>query len=316
MSTKKRKNLALLLKWIFGLFVLIFLFYKVGIKNVYKTLLMLNPFLFLIIILMYALLFVIGAVNVKILVDCTKKLNFLKIIRYYLLSWSIGLFVPGRIGEFSIIYFLKRDDVSIGEGTTISVLDKLTTIITVSFLAITGFFILPFFTRYEAIRLVFILVLVLFSLIFFIVTEKGRDIIKKYVLRRYSGKFAGFSKTFFHYIKNERLAILLNFVLTFIKWMIASFITYILFLSLGANLSFFYIVFIDAVVIIISLIPLTMSGLGVKEFAAVFLYQQIGAPAQITLSVYLVSTFLNYFVALIVYFTIGIKEKLVFRNQQ
>ena len=308
MSTKKRKNLALLLKWIFGLFVLIFLFYKVGIKNVYKTLLMLNPFLFLIIILMYTLLFVIGAVNVKILVDCTKKLNFLKILKYYILSWSVGLFVPGRIGEFSIIYFLKKEEIPIGKSSAIAIIDKLTTVITVSALAVVGFFVLPFFTRHEAIKLIILLVIAFSSIIFFIITDIGRKIIKKYVLKKYSEKCAGFSKTFFYYLEDKKLIIFLNTTLTLIKWLIASFITYILFLSFGINLNFFYIILIDAMVIILSLIPLTMSGLGIKESGAVFLYNQIGALPHVTLSVYVVSAFLNYLTALIAYFTFGIKR--------
>lgn len=290
-----KKGLKFFLKLSIGIVILFVLFYKIGFLEICKTIIKVNIYYLILVVLLYIFPFIIATLNIKILLDPIKVVNFWRLFKYYMLSWSIGLFVPGKIGEFSLIYFLKKADISVGQGTAVSIIDKIITAITLSFLTVLTFFI--FFTAAETIRLILILFVIFMILLFFMVTKIGREIIKKYILRKYAEKFKGFSKTFFYYLKNKKIILFINFILTFVKWILNSVIIAILFLAFDINVNFFYIILITATTTIVSLIPITISGLGVKESVAVFLFNQISVPAEVVVSVFLIFTILSYIVA-------------------
>lgn len=293
------KMLKLLVKTILGIFILGFLLYKVGFGELYITLKGIN--------LVYIPLFLfstfvelaIGTIALKVLIYCLdKKMGFWRILNYHLRSFSIGLFVPAKLGEVSFIYFLKKDGLDTGKGAVIFVLDKLTTFITLSAVAVIGIFIL-FEERQSMIILIF-LALVFVIILYFIISNSGRDIIKKYILRKYAILFSGFSKTFFYLLKNKPQFILLNFILGFIRWGIAAFSVYTIFLAFGNAPNYFYVWLITPLTILISLIPITIAGLGIRESSAVFLYNIVNVPSYVSASVYFVFTALNYIFACIV----------------
>src|SRR3989344_4910157 len=112
------KKLNFLLKLFVGVLILSFLLFKFGFKNILSAIISINP-------IFIVLIFIILTIS--------------KLFYYGSLSWAVGMFVPAKLGEFSIIPLLKKHDIEIGTGTSISVLDKLVTFITLSIISIIGF---------------------------------------------------------------------------------------------------------------------------------------------------------------------------------
>ena len=301
-----KKELSLFLRLIFSISIILILFYKIGPKDIIQTFVKVNLLYTPLIILAIIFTVLLGALNLKILIDCINKIKFLKILRYYLLSWAIGLFVPGKMGEFSIVYFLKKEDISIGQSLAISIMDKLITVVTLSFLTIAAFFVIP--VKTDVVQFILVLSVIFGIVLFFIVTEIGRGIIKKYVLRKYAEKFAGFSKTFFYYLKDKKDALIINLILTFLKWILSSAAVAILFLAFDTTIRFYYIVLITAATIIVGLVPFTISGLGLRESVAVFFYNLISIKPSVVVSVYLIFNIINYLFAMIIFSAINVKK--------
>lgn len=280
------------LKFLFGFIILFALFQQIGFGEIYNVLLTMNPVFLIPILVITFLNFAIGALNIKVLlIPLESKIPFFKIFKYKVLGWSLGLFAPGKMGELSLIYFLSKERIAYGQGTVVSLLDRLISLLCISLLAILGFYL--FFTSNQTLYLVLFLLLV-FSALSYLLSKNGRGMIKKYLLRGYSTKFEGFSKTFFDYLKNRKRLLFLNLVLTMSMWIINSLAVFLTFLSFGQRISFFYIILITAMTILISLIPITFSGLGLKEASAAFLYAIIGINYSTTISVYIVLGVLNY----------------------
>ena len=85
---------------------------------------------------------IIGAVNLKILLSpLSKNISFYKIFYYSVLSWAVGLFVPGKIGEFSFVPLLKNEGVRVGHGSAIFILDKLITLVVLSIFSLIGIYL-------------------------------------------------------------------------------------------------------------------------------------------------------------------------------
>src|SRR3989344_9292795 len=123
-----KKLLLNILKILFGLIIIIFLIYKVGFSNLLNIFKSLNPFYFLIAIIITIFLFIIEVLNIKILSDAlNKNITYLKMYRLYMVSWGLSLFTPGNLGQFSLIYLLNREGLGLGEGTAIILLNKFIT---------------------------------------------------------------------------------------------------------------------------------------------------------------------------------------------
>jgi glycosyltransferase 2 family protein len=290
-----------LLKIGLGLFIIFILVYSIGLKKILNTFSDINLFPFAGVVLFYFLGFLTGALNLEILLRCiNKNFGYLKLLKYYLLSWSVSLFLPGKVGEFSIIYFMKNENIELGEAVVISLMDKIITILSLLSFAVFGFFV--FFSIYDAIKIIFIILIGFVLLLLFIMTNFGRSIIKKIFLRKYASKFKGFSKTWFFYFRKRKKLLLLNYIITLIKWSFAFWMMYFLFLVFRWNVSFVNILLVVSTVRLISLVPITISGLGIREMSAIYLFGKLAnpIPVNITASVYLIVLLINYLTAFVI----------------
>ena len=268
-----KKSIKYILKLIVGLIILVILFSKIGINEIVNSFSKTNPIFLILAILTFIIALFAAISNVHIMIrGLCKPIPFLKTIKYYLLSWSAGLLMPGKIGDFSIIYFLKKENIPIGKGTAVSIADKLITITTILILGSFGFFL--FFEIEQAIY--FMILFVGIALIgFFLIMNKYPRLFLKRILGKKAEMFKGFSKSMIHYVKTKKNLLMLNLAITMFQWIMSSVSVFFAFKAFGVSIPILTILLITAVVTLFALIPLTMSGLGIKESVAVFLYASL-----------------------------------------
>jgi hypothetical protein len=230
---------------------------------------------------------VIGAVNLFILtIPFKEKIKFKDLLRYSYFSWSYGLFLPGKVGEFSLVYFLKNEGVDMGKTLALSFIDKINTILVVGIFSGVGIFLLLSNKAFY-----FILFFLFFGMIVSILTISSnniRKIIRDYILRSYAKKFKGFFRTFKSYFFESLSFLILNFLVTILKWFFNALSIYFIFRGFGISIDIIWILLLTSITILLSLVPISLSGLGVRESAAIYLYLLIGVKSEITASVYLI----------------------------
>jgi len=301
------------IKILIGVMILFLLIYKIGIDSIFSTLKQIKIHYIAIVIGLYLLNLLIGTLNVNILIKPYKhKINILKLFRYYVLSFSLGLFFPGRIGDMSLIYFLKKEKIDLGPGSSVFVLDKLITINILILLSIMGFSM--FFTRLETLKLTLTILFILIIGLFMVFSEKGRYLIKRYILRGYSKRFKGFSKSLYNYLKNYKKEVALNYIITVFKTMLDSTIIYVLLLSFDISVPFLWVVIIKAIMVTISLIPITLNGIGIKESAGVLLFMRLNVDATIITAILIFILILNYIIAAFILTSLLKKDDLNFKK--
>ena len=167
---KKIKNT---IKLVIGLGILIFLISKIGFKKALAVLPGTKIEFILLAILAYFIFLLLSAICVKLLSDQFKKIPFWTLFKYYLYSWTIGLLLPSKIGEFSIAYFFKKHKIKVGDGLAISLMDKM---ITALLFALFSFFaVFIFFTWDVAIKIfISLTALGLIFLTLLVLTLKGK----------------------------------------------------------------------------------------------------------------------------------------------
>ncbi len=290
------KKTSFILRLFIGIAILYFLLNNVGFQKIYQIIFKTNPYYLILAILVYILILIVGMINIKLLLLGKGYKN--SIWKDYLLSWALGFTGLGKIGEFSLVYLMKKKGIPIGDGFAITVIDKIISIIVLAIILFFGIFI--FFDKTNSIKLIICIFSIIIAIIIALLSNNSRKIIKKYILRRYSNKFKGFSKTLFYYLKKRRRILFLNIILTVIKWFLTSIFLFILFISIGIIINPIYILVICSITSLISNLPITISGLGVRETTAVFLYSKIGIETSIVAAVYSTALLIYYTIALIV----------------
>jgi len=276
-----------LFKLFFSLIVLFVLFYFIGFYSVLSTLMQLNLVFLLLSLIFFFLLLLITALSYFVIFNSLKKISFLRFFKYYLFSWTIGLIGFGKLGELSLLYFLK--EIELGKSTAAFILSSIITILSLALLSLLGIYFFKITNTLNIIILIF-LGCIFFVLLFF--SNKGRTILKKFI--PFKEKFKSFGLTLNELIKNKKILIA-SISLTFLRWIALAFFSLFLFYGFNVKPNFFELIFINSIASLISFVPVSFNGLGVREASFVSLAFYFGIPLNVSSSVMLVSLALNYF---------------------
>ena len=126
-------------------------------------------------------------------------------------------------------------------------------------------------------------------------------------MKKFAIKFEGFSNFISIFFKKYKSLLALNCIITFLKWLATSFTVYVLLLAHNQEISLLYVFLLNSMLIIVSLVPISIAGLGTRELASVFLFSYVNVDASTILSTYIIVLIVTYLLALI-FLLIGLKE--------
>jgi len=281
------------LRYVLGFAIIAVLIYKVGLSKIFDTLMNLNLINIPILIFIFIAMFTIPTFNINLLLRSVKfNLPFLTVMRYFISSWALGLFLPAKLGDFSLAFFLKKDSVGLGTGFAVVFIDRFI-----------SFFAICIFAGIGAVLLldknpvlIFALIIVLIALVLIFVKS---DLIKRLVEKIFVNKYinlTGFHEALRHYFRKKRI-LTFNFAISVLNILLQTLFSYILFKNYGADIGFLTILFISSIVKLVALIPLTPGGSGLKEVSAVYLFGLVSINASITASVYITILIFNYLIS-------------------
>lgn len=285
------------IKLLISFCLLAFLFYYVGFSNIISTFAKVKLFYVFIAYCLFIFSLIVSNLNLFILLNIIGKIKFIVLFKHYIRAWAIGIFSPGRLGELVLVAYLKKYDFKYGETVCIYVIDRAFSFFALMFFTIPAFFL---FFNFSYIWFLVLLCFCFFIFLAFIFSSFGRSFIKS-ILGRYATNFSGFFQTFKIFLHYNKGFLILIFLISMFKVMITGFIIFILFLAFNAQISLFMVIVISAVVMILSLVPISINGLGVKESLAVYLFSFTFVSTEVIFGVYLISMLINYSFALLVF---------------
>ena len=285
------------LRKIFEVLILIIILgiiiYKVDLKESWAILQTVNLTLFSAALVIDLFLLFLITISLKVLFDTIKPIKINEWFSIAIPSFLSGLVLPARAGDITTMLLAKKKGFEIGQSTTLILIDKLITLlvfIPITFLGV--FTLMNSKELYYGLAFSLLIILGILSLY----TGIGRKIIKK-ILGKYSEKFKGFSKTFKDELKNHKKALLINLFLTALRPIINGVIIIILLQSLGYNISLLNAIIISSISFIVSIVPLTPNGIGLREGIGTILLYQIGIPYEASIAMYMVFLILNFCLA-------------------
>ena len=213
-----------------------------------------------------------------ILISLSIPLTRLKAISLHWMGTFVGVITPGRFGELIKVYFLKNKGYSAFRSFFSILVDR---VIDVSTLLLFGFLIFLFFLKGIGIYILFIsLGLVLFLVFIFLLID-SRSFLHKFFIKAvkkfFPIDFEEYNKftisRLWQGIRNTKKGqFILFFTYLIISWLLYFAARYMIVLSLGVDLSFLEVSAISALMAIVTMLPISVAGIGTREAVAIYLF--------------------------------------------
>jgi len=290
----KKSSLPFILRLLISLTIFAMVFNIVNVKEVASLLKKLNLWMLLVPFVFTLLNLVFAGISFRILLSPFKvKLPLFLMMKYLLYVLAIRSFLPSNLGDLSLVYFLHLEKLPSTDGVLVFFLDKLSSLIIGIVLAIPSMYIFSFKLETSTIAPILLLTFLILALLLFF-AKKCNFAEKNIFFNSIISKIKPFIATFSLYFKNHAPILALVLLFTLIRWLLSTFPIYFIFSHLGYTVNFIKILSINALIIALSLLPVTIGGLGIREASAVLLYKKIGLPADVVFSTFLLLLFLNY----------------------
>lgn len=194
----------------------------------------------------------------------------------------ISVLVPGRLGDLSLMYFL-RDSYTPGQGGAVLLVDKIITLAVNLFLVACGLGVI--FSWRAAI--LFVLAAVAgFAVLLWFFLKCPRELFRWRIFESLLARLDGFRCELRATLSDYR-AIAANLLLTCCRFLLAGFSLVLLLHWFGVSLSLPLVVLIQSLVQFVAFIPLTAMGMGVKEATYIYLLGLYGVAPSVVLAVVL-----------------------------
>lgn len=278
--------LSLKNKWIFrsiGLILFIIILSKLNLTKIIALLSNINPFYLVAALLFFIPLFVIRAIRWQLLMKAQDIEYSLKdSTLMYVAALYIGAITPGRIGDFIKVFYLKGDKHPFGKSFATVLLDRLFDLISLLLLGYAGMLLFITFFERAIIILSCIFVGTVLLIIFFIYKKDFSIGILEYISSNLiPERYRENAKTGFSDLYNGIKALntsqfaVATFI-TFFAWVIYFVMMYLFALSLGINIPFLYLATCVSISAVITLIPISISGIGTRDATLIILFSYLG----------------------------------------
>ena len=227
-------------------------------------------------------------------------------LRVFLTVQPLALIAPGRVADFGVVPLLKGQQAPGTLAGTVLV-DKLVTLVYLGLAA-------PVAVRYLSLESassqtaiagpLLILLVGLASAI--LVNSHVRSWVNRHILRRWPALLAGFGAHLEFLMWTSRLRLGMNLAITVCKVICVGLTLMFLSQNVNVALGFAEAVCLGVLLQVVTMVPISIMGLGIGEAALAALFSVMGHPESAAISVMLVARVLFCGVLAAIYFTVSV----------
>ena len=286
-----RVNYIFIMKVIITTSLIGYLLYSCNIAILASTLSNINLPLAAVTFILLPIVLFIGGINLWLMMNSISNIPLKIFIRAYSYGYAVNLFSPGQLGDISVALFLKKDGIYYSHSTLAYAVDK---VISMIFAISLGYIGVKFLLADLAVpRWIFgippicaICAMACMILILYIPNDTGTiGRIKHFIKGTYKEAVLWNAKY---------KAIILNIMLTIIRWLVLSVIYYFAFRAFGIDARWPEVGIIPIISTLIGYIPISVGGIGAVELCAVYLFSLISIDRVYVIDVYIFIRFITY----------------------
>lgn len=272
--------------FLIGIVLFIIILSRVNLEEIFQNIKEINPFYLILAIL----------INFPMLINKTLCWNYLKRrqgIKYklkdsFLMYYSglfIGILTPGRLGEITKALYLKKDGYSMGKSLVSAILDRFTDFVfLLVFLFIGSLFLVTGFQKQIFIIVLGIIIVIILFIIFLkigLIKWLLNKIFQIFIPEKYQKSWQINFQDFINDLKIYKLKeYLIIFIITTLSWVFYYSQMYILAKGTNLNIPFLYLAVSVTIAGFVTLIPVSISGIGTRDAALIFLFSPFLIPKE------------------------------------
>ncbi len=229
-------------------------------------------------------------------------------LQAWLVGFVLGIVTPGRIGEMTKVYYLKKH-MPTGGGISTVVTDRIIDMMILFTLALTGG--LAFLASYSgAVDTGFFPLLVAFFGVFVagvsLVLTRGefvrrlsRPLFNRFVPGKYKNRLRSVFQDFYEgmgKIRKGGSLVAASVLLSALSWLIAIFQFWLIAQALSIPVGYFFLLSVMPVVVLLDTLPISFSGVGTRDVALVVFLGILGIAAEAAVSLSIMIFLLSYMV--------------------
>lgn len=272
------------LRWAVALTAMVLLVRNVGAGDVLTALRGMHPLAILVYVLAFtAVPFIYGLQVHGGLNRLGHGLNRAAVLRATVQSWSIGTLTPARAGDLSLAMFLGPTAPRV-DATVVVLVDKLVSLLVLAMLAIVSAAVVGIpYAQAFIVGISWIVGGMLFILVLIVMPERGES--SSSLARRFLGVQAADTWKRLREIVGSRKLLAWSAGMSLMRWVYVCAANLVLFWGAGARPGIGVVTAATAVGRIISIIPISIGGMGVKEPLQIVIYAGAGVSAETVIAV-------------------------------
>lgn len=276
------KNYSFLL----GIALFVVILSKTNLKEIFETIKKIEP-----LYLIFSILLILPMITNK--AWCwnyiKRKQNIKYSLKDSLLMYMVGIYVgtltPGKLGEITKILYLKKDGYSVGESMVGVFLDRISDLVFLIIFAIIGsmFFINLIYGKF----ILLIMIMGTLFMLFVIALRVGlikyftKKLFYKIIPEKYQKSWQIGFQDFLNDIKIYKFKNYLVILgITCLSWLFYYLQIYFLAKGLNINIPFLYLSISATIAGLITLIPVSVSGIGTRDAALLVLFASFSVSAE------------------------------------
>jgi hypothetical protein len=271
---------------IIGLIILAYLVYTLDLEKIKEGILSIHP-IYIMIILSLSIpnLLIRNTMWRMILKEQKIKIGFWKSLKVFLIGFFYSSITPGYYSHLMRIPYLKeKTNEPYGKLFVNTIIEA--ALISLSLYILIIFGMLVFFNRFSQtffpILLIIVITLIAYFFVFIAFKSKKRGekilyfLIKLFTPRKIRGNAKLFISTFYKNFPRIR-SLILPFILCYGVWFFLFTQEYIIVLALGVDVPYHYFLILFPIANAVGYIPITVAGLGTREFTAILIFTSLFA---------------------------------------
>lgn len=287
---------------IFGIILFIYILSRIDLQQLFVKFKEINLLYYLIALLFLIPGFLIRAFRWKMIVNSTAaEISFLDLAEILAKGILLGVATPGKLGEFwQAKYLAESTGTSGGKAFYTTFIDRMVDLLVTGAVALLGILVIS--SRFGIRKDLELYILIIVSFVFFVyfflrktgVQQIFKNLLNFLIPAPFKVNANSFLSEFYQGFKSLNFNLFLKILgYGFLYYLNMVLIHYFITLSLGIIIPFWYLFLIVAIVLLISIIPITVAGIGLREAGFIYFFSILGLPASSAVALSLLVLFCN-----------------------
>jgi len=290
-----KKILPFLILTFVGLGLFVFILVKIGAKNILLTLSILSPSTAFIGLAVFFIIVILSVIRWQIILrSLGYKVGIWKLFMAKTSGFAISYLTPMSFfgGEPWRAYFLRKEkNIALHQGLSSIFIEKTMDLLAGAFLVFLAFFYL--IIKPVSAQIIVISILLIAGIVaglffffnclknekrFFFIVAKFLGLTKIKYVEEKSDRIRRMENNLFNFFNKDRYTLLMSFLILGLEIFLSLILSKIILISLGSDLSFFQLVLVRSLTLLVSIIPVP-AALGVSEGGQAFAFIILGLGA-------------------------------------